>query len=233
MGTAVLLSANSPRKPNVRKLHMWSELRADFSLYASLRTAPDSPRTLLRFPFYVGSLGLLTLAVQRVDRHYNALRDESGWTARAAALRCLVLIGRALVIILTKSDVDPRTAIAGGVYLSDSGHLMLGPRRIGRGTIIHERVTIGRRAGHEQTPDIGENVWIGPDCVIYGDVTLADGVTVLPGTVLSVSVSDCAVVGGNPAMILRSGYDNSPLRRDLRCSVDAQTLDSPPMAKVS
>jgi serine acetyltransferase len=208
------------------KPHMWSEFRADFRFYASLHTAPESPRRFLRLPFYLGSLGLLTLEVQRLGRHYVALRIQSGWTAKAVAIKCILLVARAVVIVLTKSDVDPAIAIAGGVYLSDSGHLMLGPRRIGLGTMIHERVTIGRRAGQDETPDVGENVWIGPDCVIYGGITLSDGVTVLPGSVLSTSVNERAVVAGNPATVVRTGYDNAPLRRSLRRQIDARTLEA-------
>jgi acetyltransferase-like isoleucine patch superfamily enzyme len=37
-------------------------------------------------------------------------------------------------------------------------------------------------------------------------------------------VPDNAVVGGNPAGIVRAGFDNSELRRSLACTVDREAL---------
>jgi acetyltransferase-like isoleucine patch superfamily enzyme len=60
--------------------------------------------------------------------------------------------------------------------------------------------------------------------VIYGDNRLGTGVTVLPGTVLSMNVPDNAVVGGNPGSIVRVDFDNSELRRTLACDIDRESL---------
>jgi hypothetical protein len=76
-------------------------------------------------------------------------------------------------------------------------------------------------------PTIGENVWLGPDCVIYGDSRLGNGVTVLPGTILSMNVPDNAVVGDNPAGIMRLGFDNSELRRNSRMPQCARVAGIP------
>ena len=102
--------------------------------------------------------------------------------------------------------------------------MIIGPRSIGSGTLIHDRVTIGASAGSEDPPTIGENVWIGPDCVIYGDTRLGNGVAVLPGTVLSINVPDNTVVGGNPGIIVRRDFDNTYLRRSLACDIDRESL---------
>src|SRR5579885_1847870 len=143
------------------------------------------------------SRGFLTLAVQRLSRFYNDRRRQSGWTPQTLALKPLVMLGKILVVILTKSDIAETSIIHGGVYLSDLGYLTIGPQRVGRGTIIHHRVTIGVQAGGGKVkPVIGENVWIGPDSVIFGDTTIGDGATILPGTVLSMSVPPRAVACG-------------------------------------
>jgi len=47
-------------------------------------------------------------------------------------------------------------------------------------------------------PVVGEDVWIGSDCVIYGDIAIGNGATILPETVLSMNVPSRAVVAGNP-----------------------------------
>jgi serine acetyltransferase len=204
---------------------MWSELSADARLYSTLRW-PASKGLLTRVLIWVRSPGLVALAFQRFGHHYHGCRARDGWTPRTIGLRLLLALGRWPVAVFAKCDVAVTTEIDPEVYLSDAGQLILGPRRIGSGSVIHDRVTIGVRAGEEITPLIGRNVWIGPDCVIYGNITLGDGATVLPGSVLSMNVSPGAVVGGNPATVLCQHFDNTRLRRTLASRIDPRTLES-------
>lgn len=204
---------------------MWSELRADFKLYCALRF-PDGASVIRRALLLFRSPGLLVLAIQRTHHYFFDRRLRDGWTLETIGLKFLLAFARPLALIIAKSDVAASTEIAGGVYLSDRGHLIIGPRRIGSGTLIHDRVTIGVSAGGEGPPMIGENVWIGPDCVIYGDSRIGNGVAVLPGTVLSISVPDNAVVSGNPGVIVRRDFDNTYLRRNLACNIDRESFAS-------
>jgi len=173
---------------------------------------------------WVLSPGLWILAVQRLSHYFLARRQQYGWTPGTVTLRALCALALRLLVVITKSDVAAGICIGGGVYLSDRGHLMLGPQHIGSGTIIHDRVSIGVRAGNDVLPVIGEDVWIGPDCVIYGDIAIGDGATVLPGSVLSMSVPARAVVAGNPAIIVRKNFDNRVLRRSLTSDIDLESL---------
>lgn len=206
---------------------VFSEIREDVAFYSTLRH--PARRTALRaWLACLSSRGLLVLAVHRLTRHYNALRLRAGWTPRSVALRLLVLLGRALAITLAKSDIAVTSVLDGGVCLSDRGYLIIGPRRVGRGTIIHHRVTIGSKAGAgEIKPVIGENVWIGPDCVIYGDITVGDGATILPGTVISMNIPSRSVVAGNPGRIIAREFDNSRLRSGLGTVVDRTRFVQP------
>jgi serine acetyltransferase len=206
-----------------------SEIREDVHFYTALRHPGRRCGALRTLASCLTSRGLLVLEVQRLDRYYNALRQRLGWTPRTLLLKMILLLGRFLAIVLAKSDVSANACIAGGVYLSDGGHLIVAPRRLGSGSLIHQRVTIGAKAGCGPIkPTIGENVWIGPDCVIYGDITIGDGATVLPGTVLSMNVPPGAVAAGNPATIIAREFDNAPLRRSLRTDFDrAQFAPSP------
>src|SRR4029077_3253543 len=133
----------------------------------------------------------------------------------------------AVVIVTTKSDIAAAVVIAGGVYLSDRGNLVLGPQSIGKGTMIHECVTVGSKAGGGPIkPVIGTNVWIGPDCVIYGEITIGDGATILPGAVVSMNVPARGLVGGNPATIIRTDFDNAILRQTLDREVDQEAVST-------
>lgn len=198
---------------------MWSDLRADSTIYAALRY-PNSIGALRGALLWLRSPGLLSLALYRARHALLVYRQRNGLTLAAIALRVPLTLARQLLIVLFKIDVHAATVIAGGVYLSDRGELILGPERIGSGTVIHERVTIGVKAGEDTGPVIGENVWIGPDCVIYGNISVGAGVTVLPGTVMSMNVPNDSVVGGNPATIVRRNFDNQHLRRTRSCNVD-------------
>ncbi len=78
----------------------------------------------------------------------------------------------------------------------------------------------GDRRGGTDGPNIGRNVWIGPDCIVYGNITIGDGATVLPGSVVSANVSAGSVVEGNPATKVRGNFDNIGLRRSLARDID-------------
>lgn len=203
---------------------IWPAIFHDFRFYSSLHFPKGAslPRRLLRC---LRSAGFFVLAILRVERNYAEARRRDGWSLRLAALRIFLAVAKPLEFMMTKSDVWVNTDIGPNVYLSDRGYLFLGPWSIGSGSLIHDRVLIGAKAAQSDArPTIGSNVWIGPECVIYGESRLGDGCTVLPGSVLSMNVPDRAVVGGNPGTILRRDFDNSDLRRSLAVNIDRETL---------
>jgi len=208
--------------PAVRDI--WPAVRDDFRFYCSLHFPKGAgfPRRLLRC---LRSAGFVLLAFLRAERNYVDCRRRDGWTLRLLALRIFLAFAKPLEFMMTKSDVWVSTDIGPNVYLSDRGYLFLGPWSVGSGTVIHDRVLIGAKAAQSDArPTIGANVWIGPECVIYGDSRLGDGCTVLPGSVLSMNVPDRAVVGGNPGVIVRRDFDNTDLRRSLSANIDRETL---------
>lgn len=202
---------------------MLAEIAADAQLYSALRWPRRAVR-LSRALIWLRSPGLVVLALQRLMHHYTLRRVRVGWTTATIAQRVVIALLRFPVLVLTKCDVDEQITIAPGVYLSDRGFLILGPHSIGSGTVIHERVTIGVRAGEQGRPVIGANVWIGRDCVIYGELSVGDGATVLPGSVLSMKVPAGAVAAGNPATIVRRQFDNAALRATLAGDVALASL---------
>ena len=202
---------------------MSSELAADARLYSSLRW-PGSRAAARRALIWLSSAGLLVLALQRISHRYLEHRTLRGWTVETILLRLVIALARRPIHILTKCDLAGDISIGHDVYLSDHGFLILRPECIGSGTLIHQRVTIGMRAGDRAKPVIGNNVWIGPDCIIYGNISVGDGATILPGSVVSMSVPARAVAGGNPATIVCRDFDNARLRRTLNSVIDPKAL---------
>lgn len=188
---------------------MLQDLRQDVRFYHQLRF-PGRLTTFFSMACVVlASRGLLVIAAHRVTNRYLLLRPHG-------AVRWLFMLavhsGCYLAKVVAKSHILASAHFEPGVYLSDRGHIILGARSIGAGTIIHERVTIGINLLNKGIPAIGRNVWIGSDCLISGDITIGDGVTVLPNTVLTKSLPPGVVVQGNPARIVKRDFDNSQLR---------------------
>lgn len=90
--------------------------------------------------------------------------------------------------------------------------------RIGKGTIIAPKVTI-YSANHNYDDDlealpfdnkiiaksvvIGRYVWIGGNSIILPGVTIGQGAIIAAGSVVTKNVPDGALVGGNPARVLK------------------------------
>lgn len=50
---------------------------------------------------------------------------------------------------------------------------------------------------------IGDNVWFGNRVIVVGNVTIGEGVIVAAGSVVTKDVPPCAIVGGNPAQVIK------------------------------
>jgi serine O-acetyltransferase len=84
---------------------------------------------------------------------------------------------------------------------------------IGSGATIYQNVTIGSSAiGVEAYPTLGDNVTIFAGAVIFGDIRIGDGAVLAAGAVVLKDVPAGAVVGGNPAKVLRQ-VPSSPSAR--------------------
>ncbi len=194
----------TPSPPPVNTVHA---LREDVRLAARLR----DPRAPFRSIPLLSSRGLFALAVHRLDHALGVPRCRS--SASRMLLDAALAAARYASAVTAKCQISRDTVIDPGVYLSPRGHIVVGAKRIGTGTIIHDRVTIGARATDRGTPTIQRRVWIGAGSVIYGDICVGEGATILPRTVLSRSIPAGAVASGNPARILRLGFDNGALLR--------------------
>lgn len=54
-----------------------------------------------------------------------------------------------------------------------------------------------------KTVEIGDNVWIGHRVIIIGSIKIEEGAIVQAGSVVVKDVPYCAIVGGNPAAIIK------------------------------
>lgn len=190
---------------------MWDDFREDYRLHCRL-TGLRQGGWLRLIVATARSAGLLVLLHHRVAKRIVKIRAESGWTIEALVLRLLLQVLDPMVILLAKSDVLATCRIEPGVFISPLGNVVIGAKHIGRGTVIHHAVTIGLGLVDHEVPAIGCNAWIGPECVIHGNITIGDGATILKGTVVSRNLPPKALVQGNPLRLLKLDFDNASLR---------------------
>ncbi|MGZ5013454.1 MAG: hypothetical protein ACXV7E_05490 [Methylobacter sp.] len=197
---------------------------------AHLRRWPNRPMNpASRLWLLIVSPGLRIILIHRLA-HWLYLKHKNGggklkwlWDAMLIPIGLLKLT---MMKISAKSDIARDCEIEGGVSFSDQGNIIFGATKTGTGTVIGPRVTVGTGHADMGRPEIGSNVWIGSDCVIFGTIRIGDGATLLPGTVLSKSIPAGVVIQGNsPRLVLRN-FDNSELRKrqdlDVTQYMDAQ-----------
>lgn len=81
--------------------------------------------------------------------------------------------------------------------------------RLGKNCRVHVCVNIGRSAGEKKAPQIGDNVYIGPSCVLFGDIKIASNVTIGANATVNKSVEEeHVVIAGTPAKIIKVDYPN-------------------------
>jgi serine acetyltransferase len=196
------------------RVSLLRQLIADARFYQRLRR-PGKERSASVAWTLLGNRGLWLLTFHRIAYYcvrQRNVRAPIWWCARA-----LQGLGTVFSVLLCRSDLSGDCEISGPTYLSNRGYLICGARSIGEGSFVHDRCTLGYAVARrrEGRPVIGRNVWIGPNCIIGGAITVGDGATVLPGSFLTYSVPPGAVVKGNPAAIVRRDFDNSGLRSSL------------------
>lgn len=81
--------------------------------------------------------------------------------------------------------------------------------RLGKNCRVHVCVNIGRSAGEKKAPLIGDNVYIGPSCVLFGDIRIANNVTIGANATVNKSIDqENVVIAGTPAKIVKTDYPN-------------------------
>ncbi len=79
--------------------------------------------------------------------------------------------------------------------------------KIGKNCRVHACVNIGASGGSASAPRIGDNVYIGPSAVLFGDIVLADNITVGANATVNRSYEEQNVVlAGTPARIVKRDY---------------------------
>ena len=100
----------------------------------------------------------------------------------------------------------------GGIALTHGWGLVVSQEaKIGNNVTLFHGVTVGQRdrISHQgerltEYPVLEDEVWVGPQAIIVGGVTIGRGSRIAGGAFVTESVPTYSVVSGNPAAIVRS-----------------------------
>jgi serine O-acetyltransferase len=112
-------------------------------------------------------------------------------------------------------EIPVDTTIGEGFYIGHYGNIIINSKsKIGDNCNISQGVTIGRasRGKHKGAPIIGNNVYLGPSCIISGKVNIGDNAVIGAGAIVNFDVPINSVVASPRAIIISDkgseGYVN-------------------------
>lgn len=151
--------------------------------------------------------GFWATCVYRMSNH--AHKNISYKVIRKPTIFICVVIGK-LIEIVTGICIPIQCEIGEGLEIHHFGTMFLPSRGgLGRNCSVAHGVTLGLAGQGEERggPVIGDRVYIGPQSIIVGKITIGDDVLISPGAVVLKSVPPRAVVLGNPARVV--SYEGS------------------------
>ncbi len=115
---------------------------------------------------------------------------------------------RAFLCSFTRKDTSTLTIsseIGDGVTMYHPSSTVLNAKRIGRNFTFRNNTTVGNvHDDNSKRPVIGDNVTLGANVVVFGDIAIGDNVVVGAGTLVNKSVPPDSVVVGNPFRIIKT-----------------------------
>jgi serine acetyltransferase len=171
-------------------------LRGDFTHYCQLEGVRGAFGRLL-MPLRTPSIW--ALAVYRFGRWVHFGSD--GIPALRRLLKPVHVALFQLVRHLTGILINPWTEIEEQVWLESFSPLIVGAKRVGKGTRIYGGVTLGAGGPRDARglPTIGSDVVLAPGAIVTGPIRIPDHSVVGPNTVISLSPSGSGAWLGVPA----------------------------------
>lgn len=101
-------------------------------------------------------------------------------------------------------DIPERVSLGSNCVINHGIGLIINPNvKVGNNCKLHHNTTIGTAVSGGKTPLIGDNVVIGANSVVIGDIKIGNGATIAAGSVVVKDVPEFAIVAGNPAKVIK------------------------------
>lgn len=170
-----------------------------------LRSTGSSSRSSIIKHFFINRT-VRPVITMRMCQHY---KEKKGIFAKIPF--ALYRILHKVTCQLAGVDLSWKTKIGPGFCITHGWGLVISPGAvIGSNVTLFHGVTIGMKLRElsngelEKTyPTIGDNVWIGANSVIVGEVTVGEGSVIAPLSMIIKDVEAHVTVGGNPQKVLK------------------------------
>lgn len=96
------------------------------------------------------------------------------------------------------------TKIGKGLYLGHPYNITVNANAVlGNNVNLSKGITIGQenRGKRKGSPTIGDNVWIGVNATVVGNIKIGNDVLIAPNSYVNCDIPDHSVVFGNPCII--------------------------------
>lgn len=193
---------------------MYSDLSHDFLRYRDYFECKPGFKYFKNLYILFKSPIFFTIINHRFGFWVNSRFNDRKTRVLKHFLKIFYFMGKYFSVCISKIDIDVSSDIGEGLFLSNRGNIILGVNKMGRNCTVHHNVTLGNDQ-NRLVPTVGDNVWIGPNTVIYGGITVGDNTIISESSVLSKNLPGKILVGGNPCRILKKDIPEGPFSVDI------------------
>ena len=119
-------------------------------------------------------------------------------------IRKMDWLGRMLFYHKLHFKIFSSTQIAGGLVFFHPYGTVINAKQIGKNFVFRNGLTIGNKNNNNNLlPIIGDNVEVGANVVIIGDINIGNNVIIGAGSVVVKDVPSNVIIAGNPAKIIK------------------------------
>lgn len=153
-------------------------------------------------PSFISRYMCFTKGIKLFVKNVNGFRDlfyyRTEWN----------IIKKILYRIFKPTDnliLDCGYIAGGGAIFHHAFSTYLNIEHVGYGCTFRNNTTFGNKIvnGKLKRPWLNDNVFVGPNAVVIGDVTIGNNVIIGAGSVVTKDVPDNSTVVGNPAYIIK------------------------------
>ena len=187
-----------------------SDFRFDLEKYYLIGYGKIDPPLSKRIRFWIMNFGLHCVACYRLGQCADRLYKRNkliGFIPKVLHAALDYFMQMVHHVNIEATDIGP------GFYIGHVGTIYIGPTKLGDNVSLSHNTTIG--IGHSENaigiPSLGNNIWIGTGSIISGALTIGDRATIMSGCILSKSIPEGSLVGGNPGRVVLRDYNNQKL----------------------
>ncbi len=190
-------------------------IKKDFEKYCLIKFHTANPSFTEKIRLWMDEFGLHCTTVYRLGQFGTHLLAANNPFAIPVLVAYYLL--NIPIRCVHHVYIDRQAEIQAGFYISHVGTIYIGDIKIGSNFSVTHNVTVGKghtKLGVSAPAGIGNNVWIGTGTVLAGDISIGNDVTIMPLSLVTKSIPDGKLVGGNPSRVILTEYSNQHLFGD-------------------